>query len=247
MKLNTLKKIKLKLVAFILSNNSYESIEYTVNKIPSIINDFFISEDSEDKNILKIAKKNNYNLIYNNNLKGYGSNVKNSLKYAFNELKADYAIEVHGDHAQFDPSATYDAVKYLKEDYDFISGSRFLKFRENMKYGYPIERMVPNFFISSIERIILKIPLSDFHQGFKIYSRNFFKKMRLNDMSDDFLFNFETILLAKKLNLKIAEVPVVANYNLPHTSHKLFGKNSAFSYQIKTFKLIYKYLKKSEI
>lgn len=57
MKLNTLKKIKLKLVAFILSNNSYESIEYTVNKIPSIINDFFISEDSEDKNILKIAKK----------------------------------------------------------------------------------------------------------------------------------------------------------------------------------------------
>jgi len=106
---------------------------------------------------------------------------------------------------------------------------------------------VPNFFISSIERIILKIPLSDFHQGFKIYSRNFFKKMRLNDMSDDFLFNFETILLAKKLNLKIAEVPVVANYNLPHTSHKLFGKNSAFSYQIKTFKLIYKYLKKSEI
>ena len=245
--MNILREIKLKLVAFILSNNSYESIEYTVNKIPIIIDDFFISEDSKDKNILEIAKKNNYKLIYNQNLGGYGSNVKNSLRYAFNELKADYAIEVHGDHAQFDPSATYDSLEFLKNDYDFISGSRFLKFKENMKYGYPLERMIPNFFISNIERIILKIPLSDFHQGFKIYSKRFFKEMNLDYMSDDFLFNFETILLAKQLNLKIAEIPVFANYNLPHTSHKLFGRNSAFSYQIKTFKLIYKFLKNGKI
>ena len=58
----------------------------------------------------------------------------------------------------------------------FISGSRFLKFKKNMKYGYPLERMIPNFFISSFERLILKIPLSDFHQGFKIYSKKFSKK-----------------------------------------------------------------------
>ena len=186
-------------------------------------------------------------MIYNKNPSGYGSNVKNSLKHAFDELNADYAIEVHGDHAQFDPSATYDALDYLKNDYDFISGSRFLKFKKNMKYGYPLERMIPNFFISSFERLILKIPLSDFHQGFKIYSKKFFKKMDFKNMSDDFLFNFETILLAKQYNLKIAEVPVFANYNLPHTSHKLFGKNSAFSYQIKTFKLIYKFLKNGKI
>lgn len=247
MKLNILRKTKLKLIAFILSNKSYGGIEYTVNKIPNIIDDFFISEDSKDEHILEIVKKNNYKLIYNNKLSGYGSNVKNSLRYAFNELKADYAIEIHGDHGQFDPSATYDAIKYLNNNYDFISGSRFLKFKENMKFGYPLERMIPNFFISNIERIILKIPLSDFHQGFKIYSKNFFEKMNLDYMSDDFLFNFETILFAKQLNLKIAEVPVIANYNLPHTSHKLFGKNSAFSYQIKTFKLIYKYLKEGKI
>ena len=58
----------MKLVAFILSNNSYEGIEITVNKVPDIIDDFFISEDSKDKNILEIAKKNNYKLIYNHNL-----------------------------------------------------------------------------------------------------------------------------------------------------------------------------------
>lgn len=237
----------MKLVAFILSKHSHEKITYSVSKIPNIIDDFFISEDSRDQKILQIAKKNNYKLIYNRNSSGYGSNVKNSLKYAFNELKADYAIEVHGDNAQFDPSATYNAIKFLKSNYDFISGSRFLKFKENMNNGYPLVRMIPNFFISSIEKIILKIPLSDFHQGFKIYSRKLFYKMDFNSMSDDYLFNFETILLAKQENLKIAEVPVLVNYKLPHTSHKLFGKNSAFSYQIKTFKLIYKFFKNGKI
>jgi hypothetical protein len=237
----------LKLVAFILSNNSYKSIEYTISKIPNIIDDYFISEDSEDKHIQQIALDNNYKLIYNRNLSGYGSNVKNSLRYAFTEMKADYAIEVHGDHAQFDPIATYDAIKFLDKNYDFILGSRFLKFKENMQNGYPLERMIPNFFISNAEKIILKIPLTDFHQGFRIYSKKFFNKLNLDYMSNDYLFSFETILYAKQEDLKIAEVPVLANYKLPHTSHKLFGKNSAFSYQLKTFKLIYKFLKSGKI
>ena len=98
----------------ILSNGSYEKINYTVSKIPEVINDFFISEDSNDKNILEIVKKNNYKLIYNTNVSGYGSNVKNSLKHAFENLDADFAVEVHGDNAQFDPIATYDALKFLK-------------------------------------------------------------------------------------------------------------------------------------
>tara|TARA_B110000090_G_C13317891_1_gene422293 strand:- start:218 stop:934 length:717 start_codon:yes stop_codon:yes gene_type:complete len=237
----------MKLVAFILSNGTYEKINYTVSKIPDVIDDFFISEDSNDQNIATIAKKKNYKLIYNHNKSGYGSNVKNSLRYAFNELKADFAIEVHGDNAQFNPNATLDAIKYLENNYDLVSGSRFLRFKDNMKNGYPLERMIPNFFISNLERIILKIPLSDFHQGFKIYSKNLFNTFNLNLMSDSFLFNFETILLAKQFNLKIAEVPVLANYKLPHTSHKLFGKNSAFSYQIQTFKLIYKFLKNDKL
>lgn len=237
----------MKLVAFILSNGTYEKINYTVSKIPDVIDDFFISEDSNDQNIATIAKKKNYKLIYNHNKSGYGSNVKNSLRYAFNELKADFAIEVHGDNAQFNPNATLDAIKYLENNYDLVSGSRFLRFKDNMKNGYPLERMIPNFCISNLERIILKIPLSDFHQGFKIYSKNLFNTFNLNLMSDSFLFNFETILLAKQFNLKIAEVPVLANYKLPHTSHKLFGKNSAFSYQIQTFKLIYKFLKNDKL
>ena len=63
--------------------------------------------------------------------------------------------------------------------------------------------------------------------------------MDLDYMSDGFLFNFQTILLAKQYNLKIAEVPVFANYSLPHTSHKLFGRNSVFYNQFNNLINIY--------
>ena len=63
-------------------------------------------------------------------------------------------------------------------------------------------------------------------------------------ISNNYLFSFEIILHAKKQNLKIGEVPVTCDYKSEHTSHKLFGRNSAFSYQLETFKLIYNYFRK---
>ena len=112
-----------------------------------------------------------------------------------------------------------------------------------MKMGYPIERMVPNFFISRIERILLNIKITDFHQGFRIYSKNFYKTINLNNLADNYLLSFEVILHAKKNKLQIQEIPVICDYNSDHTSHKLFGKNSAFTYQLETFNLIYKYFR----
>ena len=75
----------MKLVAFILSNNSYESIEYTVNKIPIIIDDFFISEDSKDKNILESAYDDSQGTTAKFNL--------NVLSRINDELDADFNIE----------------------------------------------------------------------------------------------------------------------------------------------------------
>ena len=101
--------------------------------------------------------------------------------------------------------------------------------------------MVPTFVMSNIERLLLDIPISDFHSGFRIYSKKFFEISYFSSFSDDYLFSFQCIIEAKKKKLKISEVPVLCDYSSEHTSHKLFGKNSAFTYQLETFKLIYKH------
>jgi len=236
----------MKIIAFILTKNNKKLIIKAINKIPSCINDFFISDDNSSDGIEIFCKTKNIN-IYKNQTQnnGYGSNVKNALKIAFQNYNADYAVEIHGDGAQFNPLATYDAINLLKKDkIDLIIGSRFLNLKDNLKLGYPISRMVPNFIISNIEKRLLNINISDFHSGFRVYSRKLYSILDVEEFSDDYLFSFELIIQSKENNLKIGEVPVLCDYISEHTSHKLFGNNSAFTYQLKTFKLIYHYFVK---
>ena len=234
----------MKIVGFILSRNNGNLIEKAIKKCPKCIDEIFISDDKSNDNTHEVAEKNGFQVFTNEKVNGYGGNVKNALKIAFENFDADYAVEIHGDGAQFHPDATYDALKIINDQKtkpDLILGSRFLNFKNNMKMGYPLERMIPNFFISRIERILLKINITDFHQGFRIYSKNFYKTINLNNLADNYLLSFEVILHAKKNKLQICEIPVICDYKSDHTSHKLFGKNSAFTYQLETFNLIYKY------
>lgn len=237
----------MKIVGFILTRNNGALVEKAIKKCPSCIDKIFISDDKSTDNTHEVAKTNNIEVFTNNKINGYGGNVKNALKVAFENFNADYAVEIHGDGAQFHPDATNDALDLINNEPakpDLILGSRFLKFKENMKMGYPLERMIPNFFISRTERILLNIKITDFHQGFRIYSKNFFKTINLDNLADNYLLSFEVILHAKINNLKIREIPVICDYKSDHTSHKLFGKNSAFTYQLETFSLIFKYFTK---
>ena len=193
------------IVGFILSRNNGSLIERAIKKCPKCINQIFISDDKSTDNTNEVAKKNGVKVFTNEKINGYGGNVKNALKVAFENFDADYAVEIHGDGAQFHPDATYDAIKIIDNETtkpDLILGSRFLNFIENMKMGYPLERMVPNYFISGIEKILLNIKITDFHQGFRVYSKNFYKTINLNNLADNYLLSFEVILHAKKIIFK---------------------------------------------
>lgn len=231
------------IIGFILCHNNSKMLENSFKKIPDCINEYFVTDDNSIDNSYEVCKNNNVLFFKNTNLKnGYGSNVKNGLKISFEKFKADYAVEIHGDGAQFNPSATYDALKILKnENLDLIVGSRFLNLKENLKLKYPLSRMIPNFVISNIERMLLGIKISDFHNGFRIYSKKFYNSIQLDKLSNNYLLSFECILHTKEKNLKIGQVPVLCDYTGDHTSHKLFGKNSAFTYQLETFLLILKF------
>ncbi len=235
----------MKIVGFVLTKNNSALFPKVLTKIPKSIDHIFVSDDNSNDNIEELCEKNSIKFYKNPQIiSGYGSNLKNALNVGFQIHDADYLVEIHGDGAQFNPAATNDAVILLKKNkLDLIVGSRILILRENMKLGYPLSRMIPNLILSKIEKHLLKIDITDFHSGFRIYSKNLSQKINYKNFSNNYLFSFEIILHAKKQNLKIGEVPVTCDYKSEHTSHKLFGRNSAFSYQLETFKLIYNYFR----
>lgn len=162
---------------------------------------------------------------------GYGGNIKYALQKAL-ELGADYMIEIHGD-GQYDPSNIPAAIRKLKNERpDFLLGSRFTSLLQPLRDKMSFVRYLANLGMSAIDRLVLRLPLSEFHQGFRVYSRRLVETVGLDGTSDDHLFSFQIIAKAAYCRLKVREVPVRCDYAGEHTSISL--KRSVV-YALQTF------------
>ena len=108
-----------------------------------------------------------------------------------------------------------------------------------LKNGMPLVRFLANRSLSFFDRIILDLPLTEFHTGFRIYSKKLFETLPLQHDANNYLFSFEVIVQAAYFKLKIGEVPVEADYKSEHTSHNLIG---ASIYAFNTFYILFKFL-----
>ena len=167
-------------------------------------------------------KKNIFLNINRKNL-GYGGNVKNALENAILNYEFDYLVEIHGDGAQFDPSATYDAMEFMKKKYDFIIGSRFIDKNKTKKGGMSKLRYYSNIILSNLAESVFNLGITEYHTGFRIYSKNYLNKVNWRDCSEGHLFSFETLALVAHHKLKIAEVKCFCDYNNMHTSISIFN------------------------
>lgn len=208
-------------------------------KIPkNLVYKVIVSDDMSSDNVQDVAKGLDLDFFQNSGFKGYGGNIKSAIKKSF-ELGADYAVEIHGDGAQFNPIAIQDALKFIGKDYDLILGSRFIVKGLARKNGMPLIRYYANIGLSFFDRIVLNLPLTEFHTGFRVYSKKLYETLPIIKNSNDYLFSFEVIAQAAYFNLKVAEVPVEADYLSEHTSHSILG---ASIYALKTFYILFLYL-----
>lgn len=169
--------------------------------------------------------------------RGYGGNLKEGLRRAL-EQGADYIVEVHGD-GQFDPAAISRAVPQMTRGTQFIIGSRFIHPRKALANGMPLIRFLANRGLSFFDRLVLGLPFTEFHTGFRIYSREMLSRVAWVQNANDYLFSFQIIAQAAYAGLTVAEVPVEADYRGEHTSHSIRG---ASVYALQTFGILAKYL-----
>lgn len=103
----------------------------------------------------------------------------------------------------------------------------------------PLSRYLANLGMSAIDRLILRLPLTEFHQGFRVYSRNLIETVGLDGTSDDHIFSFQIIAKAAFCHLKVREIPVCCDYTGDHTSISL--KRSVV-YALQTFGVLVMYI-----
>jgi hypothetical protein len=138
---------------------------------------------------------------------------------------------VHPDH-QYDPKLIPDLIKEFSDgETDAVFGSRMMTPGQAIVGGMPYWKYAANIFLTTVENLTLGLKLTEYHSGFRAYSKKTLELIPFLENSDNFVFDTEIIVQMKKAGLKIKEVPISTRY-FPEASSIGFLKSSVYGMSI---------------
>jgi glycosyltransferase involved in cell wall biosynthesis len=229
-----------RVVAVVLAHDVARMLERALRRIPAdLVDEILVMDDGSTDGTADEARRLGLRVFRSETNLGYGGNLRAGLARAVRDFDADYVVEIHGDGAQFNPAALAQALPMMNEGVPFIMGSRFVERGGARRHGMPWVRLLANRGLSAISRLVLRLPLSEFHSGFRVYSRSFVEELPLDANSTNHLFSFEVLAQAAYFGQRVAEVPVDADYRAEHTSISL---RAAAVYAFASLACLAKYL-----
>jgi len=223
--------MKKKIVAVLPAYNAGRTLKKTYDDIPKdIVDEIILVDDKSADRTVEIAKNLGINVFVHDKNKGYGANQKTCYEKAL-EAGADITIMIHPDY-QYDPKVVPDLVLPIqKGEADACFGSRMIKKRRAIIGGMPRWKFYANIFLTAFENVVLGMNLTEYHSGFRAYSRKYLESVNFGLNSDDFIFDTEIIIQGKLHNMRIKEVPINTRY-FEGASTIGFGKSVQYGLKI---------------
>jgi glycosyltransferase involved in cell wall biosynthesis len=142
---------------------------------------------------------------------GYGGNQKTCYSQAL-KMGADVVVMLHPD-GQYDPAIIPNLCRVIETgEADIVLGSRWLGI-DPAKAGMPWWKRIGNRFLTSAENRVLGLKLSEYHTGYRAYSRRFLEAIPFLENSNDFVFDTQVLIQAAAFGFKIGEVPAIGKYH----------------------------------
>jgi len=141
---------------------------------------------------------------------GYGGNQKSCYRAAL-DLGADIVIMVHPDYQYSPRLVTAMASMIVSSHFDVVLGSRILG-GNAIRGGMPLYKYVANRLLTFLENLALGVKLSEYHTGFRAYSRQVLETLPLDANSDDFVFDNEILVQAVYFGFRIGEISCPTRY-----------------------------------
>jgi hypothetical protein len=142
---------------------------------------------------------------------GYGGNQKTCYGQAL-RMGADVVVMLHPD-GQYDPAIIPNLCRVIeKGEADIVLGSRWLGI-DPAKAGMPWWKRIGNRFLTTAENRVLGLHLSEYHTGYRAYSRGFLEAIPFLENSNDFVFDTQVLIQAAAFGFKIGEVPAIGKYH----------------------------------
>ena len=203
--------------------NAAKTLRKTYNEVMAeeIVDLIIVVDDGSHDETTVIAKSFPNTLVHaHGKNQGYGANQKSCYKLAL-EKGGDIIIMVHPDY-QYTPKLIPAMVSLIGNGlYQCVLGSRILG-GYALKGGMPLWKYIANRFLTFVENIIIGAKLSEYHTGYRAFSRELLKQLHLEANSDDFVFDNQMIAQILWYDYAIAEITCPTNYFTEASSINFF-------------------------
>ncbi len=191
--------------------NAEKTLQQTVAEIPrETVDEILLVDDaSTDKTVIKSTELELITFQHSRNF-GYGRNQKTCYREAL-ARGADVVVMVHPDY-QYSPKLIVPMAGMIAfGEYDVVLGSRILG-KGALAGGMPLYKYVANRFLTLAQNILMSQKLSEYHTGFRAFSREVLENLPLTENSDDFVFDNEMIAQAAFFDYRIGEISCPTRY-----------------------------------
>ena len=200
-----------KIVVVMPAYNAEKTLSQTYNHLPHEIVDHVILVDDHSTDATVSIAQNLHITTFVHKLNfGYGRNQKTCYREAL-ALGADIVVMVHADY-QYTPELVTSMAGMLAYGvYDVALASRLLGVGAR-KGGMPLYKFISNRFLTLVQNLLLNYKLSEYHTGYRVFTREVLERLPLDQNSDDFSFDNEMLAQAIFFNFRLGEVSCPTKY-----------------------------------
>ncbi|HNY62741.1 MAG TPA: glycosyltransferase family 2 protein [Bacteroidales bacterium] len=231
-----------KIVVVMPAYNAEKTLEQTYTEIPfDIVDHVILTDDCSKDDTVKVAQKLGIeHLIIHDQNKGYGGNQKTCYDKAL-EIGGDIIVMVHPDY-QYTPKLIH-SICYMiaNEVYPVVCASRILG-KGAIKGGMPIIKYIANRALTLFQNILLNQKLSEYHTGFRAFSKEVLEKTHYQQFSDDFIFDNEMLAKILYLGYDIGEISCSTKYFEEASSISL-SRSTVYGFGVIRISILYRLAK----
>ncbi len=190
--------------------NAEKTLEATVRELPETVDVCILVDDHSSDNTVQIAHRLGLQYFVHDQNYGYGRNQQTCYREAL-AAGADVVIMVHPDY-QYTPLLTTAMASMVAYGvYDAVLGSRILG-GGALRGGMPFYKYVFNRCLTAFENLFLGVKLSEYHSGYRAFSKEVLTQLPLLENSDDFVFDNQMLAQCVRFGFRIGEVSCPTKY-----------------------------------
>lgn len=200
-----------KVVAVMPAYNASLTLKRTVDELPlEFLKEVIMVDDASCDNTLEVGERLGIRTVIHEENLGYGANQKTCFSEAL-KAGADIVVMIHPDY-QYSPRLVMTlSAMVASGEYDMAIGSRFIGVSP-VSGGMPIYKYISNRLLTELQNIVLKRRHTEYHTGFRAYSREVLENLPWQRNSDDFVFDNQIIAQAVYANYRIGEISCPSRY-----------------------------------